>query len=495
MGRLYQKLEENGKSDVYPYHMPGHKRNPVGNLPDCMAGMDITEIDGFDNLHDAKGILRELQEKAAKLYGAEESFYLINGSTGGILSAVSASVPVGGRILLARSCHKSAYHAAYLRRLKVSYLYPSMMEEYDICEAVTVGQVEETLEQEKDIKAVLLVSPTYEGRIADIGAIAEAAHARGVVLIVDEAHGAHLGFEEHFAPNSCKCGADIVIHSVHKTLPALTQTALLHVNGDRVDRVRLRRFLQIYQSSSPSYLLMAGIDNALDWVEREGKKQFRFFAEKYREMLQRLQDCRKLQFLSDGWEGEEAFGAGSCRQDIGKLVISGKKAELSGQEIYDILLGEYHLQPEMAAGSYCLAMFTVGDGREAYERMTKALLELDLRISLGEWAGRSVQVELPKGADRDRFTGIPLCQAWDMETELIPLKKAVGRISGEFVNLYPPGVPIVTPGEAFGEEICLLIEDYLSKGLNVQGVTALQGIARVRVLTSIKNSKGKDSII
>ena len=269
---------------------------------------------------------------------------------------------------MTRGAHKSAYHAVYLRNLTVSYLYPEMMEEYDIYDAVTLEQIAEAFSREPVPDAVFLVSPTYEGRIADIETIAKLVHSKGIPLIVDEAHGAHLGLAEGFAKNSCQCGADLVIHSVHKTLPALTQSALLHVNGRLVDRERLRRFLHIYQSSSPSYVLMAGIDNALQVVEEQGDYLFAKFQINYLRMLTELSECRNLHFLPL-----------DARQDIGKLVILSPKAGLSGQQIYDILLEEYHLQLEMAAADHSLAMFTIGDSDEAYTRMTDALLAIPER--------------------------------------------------------------------------------------------------------------------
>ena len=177
---LYHQLQEYEKSDFYPYHMPGHKRRLNGCMPQQIMGMDITEIDGFDNLHDANGILKDLQEEAARLYGAEESFYLVNGSTCGILSAISAALPAGGHLLMARDCHKSVYHGVYLRNLTTSYLYPDWVPGYDIHDAITPDQVMKALEQEPDIGAVLIVSPTYEGRIADVGEIARIVHEKEI---------------------------------------------------------------------------------------------------------------------------------------------------------------------------------------------------------------------------------------------------------------------------------------------------------------------------
>lgn len=446
--------------------------------------MDITEIDGFDNLHQPEGMIAELQRAAAGLYGAEESFYLINGSTCGILSAVSAALPEGGHILMARNCHKSAYHGVYLRNLEVTYLYPPCLDEYDIFDAVTPRQIEDALERKPDIRAVLIVSPTYEGRIADIRRIADIVHRRKIPLIVDEAHGAHLGLAETLPENSCQAGADLVIHSVHKTLPAPTQTALLHVNGTLVDRELLKRFLRIYQSSSPSYPLMAGIDNALRYIKESGGEAFREFRRRFGEMMEILADCRRLKFLS----GEPEI------QDVGKLLISVKGTGLKGKELYDILLKKYRLQLEMASESFALAMFTVNDRKEAYERMVRALLEIDAgleeKLSDGEEAemqalfperkvaggaagspGAAKDCEKDTGRNQEETeSGIPLSRAWDMPSEAVALEESGGRYAGEFVNLYPPGVPLLVPGERITEKLCRDIIRYVEAGLLVQGV-------------------------
>lgn len=475
--------------------MPGHKRHTCDVLPETLAKIDITEIDGFDNLHQPEGILDVLQKKAAQIYGAEDSFYLVNGSTAGILSAVSCALPIGGHILMCRNCHKSAYYAAYLRNLTISYIYPPVFGEYDIFDAVTAGQVQDALDREPDIGAVLVVSPTYEGRISDIRAIAHVVHNKGIPLIVDEAHGAHLGLAEGFAPNSCQAGADLVIHSVHKTLPALTQTALLHVNGSLIDRGYLKRFLHIYQTSSPSYILMASIDNALNYIEREGTRAFERFRKRFAVMLDRLSACRCLRFLPADPE----------RQDVGKLVISvkgtllqesslqefllkgtllqeaySKEIPLDGKKLYDILREEYHLQPEMAAGSYVLAMFTVGDSEEGYSRMEQALLEIDSRLRR-QPPTKDTDVLLY----RPQMTGgmaLPFGAAWEMEGECVELSDSAGRYAGEFVNLYPPGAPVLVPGEMITEDVGKKLQACVKQGLTVQGIEVQDGKMLVKVL-------------
>lgn len=456
MGILLEKLTEYSQSDFYPYHMPGHKRRRAGEVPADWTDLDITEIEDFDNLHDARGILDTLQKKAAVAYGAEESFYLINGSTGGILAAVSAAVPFGGELLMVRNCHKSVYHAAYLRQIKLHYIYPDRVKNFDIFEAVTPQQVAKALEEFPDVAAVLIVSPTYEGRIADVKAIAELVHKRGLPLIVDEAHGAHLGFSAEFALNSARLGADLVINSVHKTLPAMTQTALLHRNGQLIDRELLKRFLRIYQTSSPSYVLMSSIEEAVD-IAGEGEG-FQKLYRSWEKLLTELSGLKKLHILPKDME--------ECQKkqhDIGKLIISTQETELSGAQLYDMLITEYHLQPEMVCESYVLCMFTIGDIGEGYERMAGALVDIDQRLQ-GKEHGGLQPVPKPEAA-------ISFYRAWNEVQEEKTLTEAEGCIAGEFVNLYPPGIPILVPGEKFTKEIVTFLKLCISEGLDVQGIS------------------------
>ena len=484
MGILLKKLTEYSESDFYPYHMPGHKRNPVGELPEEWTQFDITEIDGFDNLHQPEEILKELQEKAAEAYGADESFYLVNGSTGGILSAVSAAVPFGGELLIARNCHKSVYHAAYLRQLTLRYIYPQILEEYDICEAVTVEQVREALEKYPQAGAVLIVSPTYEGRIADVAEIAKVVHEKGLPLIVDEAHGAHLGFGEDFAKNSCQLGADVVIHSLHKTLPSMTQTALLHCNGERVNREILKRFLHIYQTSSPSYVLMASMEEAIR-IATEQKEAFACFMQQWKRMLKRLEACENINILPKSFEE-----CAEKKHDIGKLVLSVKGMGLSGRKFYDILLEQYHLQPEMACESYVLAMFAVGDTEEGFERLTQAVLDLDRKLAKDSAVKEQKMRET--GVTVHACEAFSICKAWDAEKERVELTQAIGRVAGDFINLYPPGTPIIVPGEQLSSEIIQLLHNCLEAGLSVQGIDAE---TKVCVLKKSESGQKTDSYI
>lgn len=478
MGKLLEQLTEYSQHDFYPYHMPGHKRRAMGGFPETWTSVDITEIEGFDNLHQPEGIIKELQEKAAKSYGAQESFYLVNGSTAGILTAISAAVPFGGELLVVRNVHKSVYHAAYLRRLTLRYIYPEMVAGYAVCEAVTAKQIREALEKYPELKAVLIVSPTYEGRIADVEAIAEVVHEKGLVLIVDEAHGAHLGFSKDFAVNSCRLGADLSINSLHKTLPSMTQTAMLHYNGNRVKLENIRRFLHIYQTSSPSYVLMASMEEAIE-IASQGQEAYDRFVCLWKDMLEQLKACKVIRVLPEDYE--------ECRKkehDIGKLVLSVEGTGLSGPAFYDILLNKYHLQMEMVCESYVLAMFTIADTVEGYERLIQAVREIDKELAQGrliESFERSIICEVESEAlSMPVLTAeVPFYEAWDVEKKAVLLDNAEGCIAGEFINLYPPGVPMVVPGERLSAETIQQIKKYLEEGLNVQG---LEKEARIWVL-------------
>lgn len=456
---LLAELTEYGAGDVYPYHMPGHKRNVVGKMAEEISKIDITEIDGFDNMHYPEGILLEAQQRASALYGSEQTFFLVNGSTVGNLAAISGTVQRGGKLLIARNCHKSVYHGAYLREADLCYIVPFMNEQFGFCEPVTAAQVKEALEHESCVEAVLVVSPTYEGRVADIDAIASVVHSYGIPLIVDEAHGAHLGLNSHFAKNSIQAGADVVIHSLHKTLPSLTQTALLHVQGNLVSAQQIQKYLRIYQSSSPSYVFMASMDECICEMTEHGNERLEEFYQNWSSMMKVLQNCKVLHFPIDE------------SQDIGKLVISVKNTKMTGVMLYERLLHKYKLQMEMACDTYVLAMFTVGDMKEGFLRMQQALLEID-----AELAGRKMSEEAVVAVDcmlaekNSEGMNVPFWKAFDLPKKEILLEEAEGHCSGEFVSVYPPGVPILIPGERITRDYMNNIYYNLKQGLTVQGI-------------------------
>ena len=473
---LYAALSEYSDSDYYPYHMPGHKRNKLAGDMAQYYGIDITEIDGFDDLHHAKGILRDAEQRANRLYGAEETFYLVNGSTCGVLASIMAAAERGSELIIARNCHKSVYHAAVLQDLKLHYYYPALLEEYGICDGVATDGIERLLDEHPNCRAVVITSPTYEGILSDIKAIADVVHERDKLLIVDEAHGAHLSLNENMPSGAISNGADLVIHSLHKTLPSMTQTALLHVQGNRVDRRKLRSYLAMLQTSSPSYVMMASMDSCIRYVEEYGAERFAFMRKQYDIFCKKMEACRHIRVgkMTD-LSQKPLFLA---NWDKGKLVISVRYTSMSGQNLYDILREKYHLQMEMAAADYVIAIMTIMDTEEGWQRLADALLEIDDRIEKEDndevmaVKSESAIAATVTAEPIQTVTAMTIACAFRGDREEVPLEAAVGRISADFINLYPPGVPILVPGEVIGDAQLMHIKKNLHLGLRVQGVTA-----------------------
>lgn len=466
MERLYRALEIYSQEDYYPFHMPGHKRNPDTVNTDLPFDRDITEIEGFDNLHHPEGILKKAQETAANVYGTKECYYSVNGSTAALLAAVSAAVPRKGQILVARNCHKAVYHALYLRNLIPTYVYPQMNQKWWINGGISPDKVERALAENPEIKAVLLTSPTYDGVVSDIEKIAEIVHRYEIPLIVDEAHGAHFHFSNYFPTSAAELGADLVIQSFHKTLPSMTQTAVLHNCSDRVDSRLIRRFMGIYQSSSPSYILMASMDACMEKMSSDGNEMFREFTKILEKARRRLSECKYIRLVSP-----EIGTAGVFDYDRSKLLFSTRYASMTGSELAQILLEKYHIQVEMETEHYVLALAAVGDSEEGFERLCQAIEEIDQEEAQKKKEKR--EAEEPK-AGRTAYTSLSqfmsITDAMESESEIRKLEESVGRISAEFGYLYPPGIPLIVPGEQITGQFIRNMRIYMEEGLYLQGL-------------------------
>lgn len=454
MGKLYDTLVEYGKSDMVPLHMPGHKR--IGMKFENPYCFDITEIDGFDNLHHAGGILKDAQEHAAKVCGADETHFMVNGSTGGILSALFSATKQGGEILMARNCHRSVYHGVELRQLTPHYLYPETLEE-GILGEITAEMAEKAMEEYPGAKTLILTSPTYDGVVSDIRKIVNAAHAKGVTVIVDEAHGAHFLKGSGFCESAVTCGADLVIQSTHKTLPALTQTALIHVNSAYPEKERLLKYLSVFQTSSPSYVLMASIDSAMYWYEEEGKRAYGNYLIRLRRLRASLEkELCHLQLLTP------------CRAfdyDISKILISTRSCNLSAAELHQRLLKNDRIQSEMVSSDYVLFMTSVADTDEFYDRFLKALLKIDRELETA-----AALKTVPESQVRPKLS-MEISLAAEKNKKAVPLLESVGKISASYVVVYPPGIPILTPGEIIDSQCADMLRRDLENHLEVLGLT------------------------
>ena len=462
---LEQKLYDYAKSDYYPFHMPGHKRQL-----DCRWNpyeMDITEIDGFDNLHHAQEILKQSQKRAAKLYGARKSYYLVNGSTCGLLAAICAATGKGDRILVARNCHKALYHAMYIRDLVPTYIYPHEDNVLGINGGISPARVERALEENPEIEAVFITSPTYDGVVSDVRRIADAAHKHGVPLIVDEAHGAHFRFSEYFPRSAANMGADLVIHSVHKTLPSMTQTAVLHRCTDMVDRDLLKRFLGIYQTSSPSYILMASIDACMDKLERDGRQMFEAFTGNLEEARKRLEKCRYIRLVTPKPSREMRI----YNFDRSKILLSTEYSSLNGRQLHEILNKEFHLEMEMDGEAYVLALTSVGDTKEGLSRLCDAIEEIDRREAEKQEKKTEESDEnkklCPIGGMKQMMR---ISEAMEAPAVSCPIEETIGKVSAEFAYIYPPGIPLIVPGEQITGLFVRNVRRYMEQGLELQGL-------------------------
>ena len=470
MAGLYERLIEYSNLDIYPFHMPGHKRR-IENMPPWNPWqIDLTEVEGTDNLHHAEGILKDAMDRAAIFWKVDHSYFLVNGSTGGILSAVGAAVKPGDMVLVARNCHKSVYHALFLNRLKAVYVYPEWIAEYGMAGGISPEKVEGLLQIYPEIRAVILTSPTYEGIVSDIGAIAKIVHRRGIALIVDEAHGAHFN-QAHFPMSAAGKGADLVVQSCHKTLPALTQTGLLHLNSSFVDRARVEEMLSIYQTSSPSYVLMASIDAVVSFL-KDGQRFFSIYENKLKAVRDKITELSHISIL-----GRELVGKyGVYDVDNSKIILSvcGKgNLCLNGKWLYDKLRCDYKLQCEMAMEQYILLMTSVMDTEEGYSRLFCALKEIDSWIEDHNDQKENFSIEKNENWEEIRETevaALTITDAFYAEKECLLFSKAEGRISGEYLYLYPPGTPLLAPGERISGELIEKAERLKRQGFELCGL-------------------------
>lgn len=469
----------------YPWHMPGHKRRLNTIFPDIVENpfsIDVTEVGDLDEFHDPHGIISEAMNRAAEVYGSHKSYYLVNGSTCGIMAALSAVCRPGDKLIVARNCHKSVYNAIRLLQLRPIYIMPEWNEKLGMFGGVSPEQVRKMVKQYTDAKCVILVSPTYEGVVSDVEKIAKIVHKAGVPLIVDEAHGAHFEFMSNVnetisttnyknIPNpAIRLGADIVIESLHKTLPAMTQCAILHEKSNIVDTERLEEYLSIYQSTSPSYVFLATTEACIEKMNYERDGLFIIYKELLSEYRKRFAQLSHIHLVEESDFKKQS----ACGYDDGKLVFSvkdcgyerdGEIIAMTGTRLGTILQEEYGQMMEMAAGNYVIAMTSVADSKEAFESLYLAMESIDAQLT-----------DVEQSADTILYKTLPehkmnIAEAREHKRVDIPFEDAIGKISGSYIYVYPPGIPIVTPGEVLSLGVMQEIKAAMDSDLNIKGIT------------------------
>ena len=445
METLSEKLRNLETDGAYPFHMPGHKRQLDGAYR-----YDITEIEGFDNLNSPRGIIAEMNKSIADHYYSEVSFFTVNGSTCGNLSAISAVADMGDTILIARNCHKSVINAVILRKLNVEYINPKMYNDSLIgfVSVSSVMQAVTSLESRgTKPKAVVITSPTYEGVVSDVKGISEFLHSKDIPLIVDSAHGAHFHFDSAFPEDSLR-DIDICIMSAHKTLPVLNQGAIIHVNSDLVDPENVMRYISMYQTSSPSYVIIESMSRALELIDE--KNPFPEYVANLRRFYEKTADLRAL-----------SVEPISSDRDMGKIVIYTNNY-LTGDELGRTLREDYRFELEMYGRDYVLAMTSCMDTAEALDGLAEALVTIDKGIDISAKCdakpGQIIDTSTKGDADLRQRIDYLRHHEKRMEpfeavknTVSMPVEETIGKIAGEVVTAYPPGIPVIIPGEIIDE--------------------------------------------
>ncbi|KAB3531807.1 aminotransferase class I/II-fold pyridoxal phosphate-dependent enzyme [Alkaliphilus serpentinus] len=462
---IFQQLIKLYHQQMVSFHTPGHKNGNIYNslgyhdFKNNILNIDTTEIPFTDNLFSPMGCIKEAQHRAAEVFGSQETFFLVNGSTSGVYSMIMAATKPGDKIIIARNSHKSVINSVFLGDLDPIFLYPETDDHQGIAMGIDAESLDNLLFNNPDVKAVVITYPTYHGIACDLKKIAEITHKYDKILLVDEAHGAHLGLSNQLPATALECGADGVVQSTHKTLPAFTQSSMLHIQGDRIDREKLRFMLQLHQSSSPSYILMASLDMATMIYQTKGKDLMEKLLESIHYLQEKLLSIEGLH-IND----KSIIGNYQVKDiDITKLWISHKAKGITGPQLEEKLRSQYSIQLELSNIYGALAITTIGNNKRDFERLIIALQEISKE------KGKAPVKEIPPISYKSPVQGCSFKKAIYHEKILIPLDECNGRISGEYLIPYPPGIPLIIPGEIIDKEVIKYIKLLRETGVEVLG--------------------------
>ncbi|MGI6007418.1 MAG: aminotransferase class I/II-fold pyridoxal phosphate-dependent enzyme [Ruminococcus sp.] len=419
---------------------------------------DLTEADGLDDLHQPSGVIAEAQELLAELYGADKSYFLVNGTTCGNEAMLLGTLKEGDKILVPRNVHKSVLQGMILSGAKPVYLMPRWMETAGIAGGISPEEVRRALETDEDIRAVFLVSPSYYGVCSDIRSIAEICHAFGVPLLVDEAHGSHLYFSKRLPAGALELGADACAQSFHKTTAALTQSSVLHIKRERINVDRMEKALKLVQSTSPSYLLMASLDNSRYELAHRGREMAEKaldMAEDARRQIQKISHMRCL------CEEDVKGRSETAGLDGTRLVFECEN--MSGYELQKLLRKKYQVETELSDARNVLAIVTFANDEEDIRKLVDALEDIGKEDRTGKTVTVNAAMPLPKPAVMSPR------EAYFAESRPVKWELAVGKTAAEMIAPYPPGIPLICPGECLTKEIYDVIETCRRQGCHFHG--------------------------
>ncbi|WP_392486652.1 aminotransferase class I/II-fold pyridoxal phosphate-dependent enzyme [Haloimpatiens sp. FM7315] len=463
---LFEALMEYVNRNTLPFHVPGHKKgqgmdetfkNFMGENP---FKIDVTVFKLVDSLHHPSGPIKKAQELAADAYGAEASFFSIHGTSGAIQAMILSVVGAGDKILVPRNVHKSVTSGIILSGAHPLYMQPEIDKELGIAHGVSPETVEKALKENPDAKAVLIINPTYYGVATDIKKICDIVHSYDIPLIVDEAHGPHLGFNDKLPISSIEAGADMCAQSTHKIIGALTQASLLHVNSSRIDTARVQQVLNLLQTTSPSYILMASLDCARRQIATKGKELLDETIELSNYVREEINKIPGFKCF-----GEEILGtSGAYSFDPTKITITCKDLGITGYELDSMLADKYHIQMELSDFYNTLAVGSFGDTKEGMDKLLCALKDISKDL-YGKCHKKMNFLDIPSIPEE---IIIPR-EAFNSSKVSVPLNDSIGEISGEFLLAYPPGIPVLCPGEIITKEIVNYVSQLKETGLYVQG--------------------------
>lgn len=475
MKTLYEKLKKISEEERVSFHVPGHKNSRIykrlglEDFEKCISMIDTTEIEGTDNLHYPEGIIEEAQKRASSIYKSEETMFLVSGSTIGVIAMIMSVGKEGDKILVARDCHQSAINALVLSGLLPVYVDVVIHPQEKISMGIDIKDLERKIEKNPDAKGLYLTSPNYYGISSDIAQIAKIIRKNKMVLLVDEAHGAHLNLSGRLPVQAIDQGAHMAVQSTHKSLTAFTQASMLHVaKSAEIDIKRLKSRLRMLQSTSPSYVLMSSLDIAMHIHETSG-----------RELMEQLIACiedlhafagQKLRFMEVFKMEDEKL------HDITKIYIITKQSGKTGYQIEKALREKYKIYAEFATEEGMLLVSTIGNDHSDFDKLKSALLDIEKDISFSQAENLDAREKV-----EETFKSMPFenevvmtpKEAYEADEEIrvkVKFEESAGLVSGEYIIPYPPGIPILAPGERISKEIISFVLQKSKLGMNITGM-------------------------
>ena len=459
---IYEALEQFRKNKVVPFDVPGHKRgrgNPelVQLLGKQCVELDVNSMKPLDNLCHPISVIKEAEELAAEAFGASHAFLMVGGTTSAVQSMVLTACKKGEKIILPRNVHRSVINALVVNGATPIYVNPDVDKKLGIALGMKISQVEKAIEDNPDAVAILVNNPTYYGICSNLKKIVEIAHAHNMLVLVDEAHGTHFYFGENMPITAMAAGADMASVSMHKSGGSLTQSSFL-LTGPNVSAGYVRQVINLTQTTSGSYLLMSSLDISRRNLAQRGRQVFHQVAD--------MAEYAREEINAVG--GYYAFGKELCNGnsvfdfDTTKLSVHTLDIGLAGIEVYDILRDEYDIQIEFGDIGNILAYLSIGDRPQEVERLVSALAEIKRRFRT-DGAGLLSQEYI------DPVVAASPQEAFYAPKKSLPLQETEGMVCSEFVMCYPPGIPILAPGERITKEILNYIEYAKAKGCSMTG--------------------------